>query len=266
MTENKYPRVSVVISTYNRPERLDKALASVHAQTFKDFEVVVVDDCSPDEKAVDAVLDEWHPKFAERGVCLGTYRMPQNSAGRQGKPKNAGINRSGGDYIAYLDDDNRWRPDHLQACVDAIEADFSTDLVYTRLCYEIDGDADLRAFLTQEFGGKAPEGDTPGQPWNPGLLERRNYIDTSTILHSRGALYRMVRDTNTAWDERKPRMADWNFVYRWAACGLTGKLVDKVTVDYVWHKGSMQVSRPLLESPVCTSFSEWLKIRKTLPT
>ena len=65
-----YPKVSVVISTYDRPQRLDKALASVHAQTFSDFEVIVVDDCSPQHEEVRAVLEKWHAAFEARGVEL----------------------------------------------------------------------------------------------------------------------------------------------------------------------------------------------------
>src|SRR2546425_125109 len=118
-----YPKVSVVISTYARPDRLEKALASVHAQTLDDFEVVVVDDCSPDKEGLHALLEKWYGEFEKRGIDLVAARLGENS-GYQCMPKNKGIELARGDYIAYLDDDNTWRPDHLSACVSAIEADF----------------------------------------------------------------------------------------------------------------------------------------------
>src|SRR5262245_16746177 len=85
-----YPKVSVIISTYNRPERLDTELASVHAQTFRDYEVIVVDDCSPDADRVQAVLEKWHAEFASIGVELIAARLGENS-GYQCMPKNRGI-------------------------------------------------------------------------------------------------------------------------------------------------------------------------------
>lgn len=247
-----YPKVSVVISTYARIAELDRALASVHAQTFDDFEVIVVDDCSPDKESLHALLERWHGEFEKRGVDLIGMRLGENS-GYQCMPKNKGIELARGDYIAYLDDDNTWRPDHLSALVQCIEADFSTDMVYSRLCYHASDE------LVKKHN--MPVGDAEGTPWNPQLLSQRNYIDTSTILHSKGAFWRLVRDSGFGWDETLRRFGDWNLVWRWAVQGNTAKLVDKVTVDYNWHEGSLQLSRPAIEVPVCLNYSQYLALR-----
>jgi glycosyltransferase involved in cell wall biosynthesis len=248
-----YPKVSVVISTYDRPKELDRALTSVHAQTFSDFEVVVVDDCSPDKETLHAMLEKWHGEFEKRGVEFIAARLGENS-GYQCMPKNKGIEIARGDYIAYLDDDNTWRPDHLSACVEAIERDFSTDMVYSRLCYHAE-DA-----LAKEKN--LPVGDAEGQAWDPRLLSVRNYIDTSTILHSKGAFWRLVRESGYGWDETLRRFGDWNLVWRWALFGNTGKLVDKITVDYNWHEKSLQLSRPAIEVPVCLNYAQYQSLRK----
>ena len=256
-----YPKVSVVISTYNRPQRLDTALASVAAQTFRDFEVIVVDDCTPDKEAVHEVLGKWHTTLGERDVELIGARLGENS-GYQCMPKNRGIELARGDYIAYLDDDNTWRPEHLSECVAAIESDFSTDMVYTRLSYSIES-AELESKLREKYGKDVfKAGDAVGVPWNPQALSHGNYIDTSTILHSKGAFWRMVREQGYGWDETLRRFGDWNFVWRWALVGNTAKLVDKVTVDYLVHEGSMQVSRPVMEVPVCLNYASYLALRK----
>ena len=254
-----YPKVSVVISTYNRPDRLDTALASVHLQTFTDFEVVVVDDCTPDKEAVHAVLEKWHGLLEVRGVELIGMRLGENS-GYQCMPKNRGIEMARGDYIAYLDDDNTWRPNHLAACVEAIESDFSTDMVYTRMCYHADEGSNKQ--YREKSGCDLPSGDAEGQPWDPRLLSVRNYIDTSTILHSKGAFWRLVRDSVYGWDETLLRFGDWNLVWRWGVFGLTAKLVDTVTLDYFWHSGSMQLSRPSIEVPVCLNYAQYQAFRK----
>lgn len=252
MKHPEYPKVSVVISTYNRPAMLDKALESVHAQTFDDFEVIVVDDCSPDKEVMHALLEGWYNKFEKRGVDLIAMRLGENS-GYQCMPKNKGIEQARGDYIAYLDDDNSWRPNHLEVCVAAIEADFSTDMVYSRLSYHAD------PALVEKY--KVPVGDADGVEWNPQMLGLRNYIDTSTILHSKGAFWRLVRDTGYGWDESLRRFGDWNFVWRWAVNGLTAKLADHVTVDYNWHEGCMQLTRPAVEVPICLNYSQYQSLR-----
>lgn len=255
-----YPKVSVVISTYDRVQYLDRALTSVHAQTFTDFEVIVVDDCSPDRDALHALLESWHAKFEQRGVELIGMRLGENS-GYQCMPKNRGIEMARGDYIAYLDDDNEWRPNHLQVCIDAIESDFSTDMVYTRIHYRGDPKV-IEEFNKRAIGGQIPIGDCEGTPWNPYLLGVRNYIDTSTILHSKGAFWRLVRDTGYGWDETLRRFGDWNLVWRWAVHGLTAKLVDIVTLDYNWHENQLQVTRPAVEVPVCLNYTQYQSMRK----
>lgn len=256
-----YPKVSVIISTYDRPQRLDRALASVHAQTFSDFEVVVVDDCSPDMEAMRTVLEKWYFKFEERGIELIAMRLGENS-GYQCMPKNRGIEMARGDYIAYLDDDNTWRPRHLQVLVEAIESDFSTDMVYSRQSCSYE-DPSLQEKLREKFGRDPyPDGDAPGVEWNPALLSKMNYVDTSCILHSKGAFWRLVRDSGYGWDETLRRFGDWNLVWRWSVFGLTARLVNEVTMDYLVHAGSMQVTRPAIEVPVCLNFAQYQMLRR----
>ena len=257
---NPYPKVSVVISTYNRPKMLDRALVSIHAQTFGDFEVIIVDDASPCIEEMQALVTKWEAKFMERGIELWAYYVEENS-GYQCYPKNRGIEKARGDYIAYLDDDNEWRPDHLAALVGAIESDYSTDLVYSRLHYIVEDD-DAREMLKKAFDGTVPEGDTIGVEWNPNLLAQKNFIDTSTVLHSKGAFWRMVRESGYGWDESLRRFGDWNFVWRWAVHGNNAKLVDKVTVNYHWHSTSLQLTRPMIEQPMTFNYAQWMLNRK----
>ena len=261
MKSAEFPKVSVIISTYNRPAMLSRALASVCAQTFDDFEVIVVDDASADVEAMQAVVTEWDGKFAARGINLWPYRLEANS-GYQCFPKNRGIERASGDYIAYLDDDNEWKPEHLDTLMAAIESDASTDMVYSRVCYVVEDEATREAMIAKI--GTAPEGDTVGTPWNPQALTQKNYIDTSTMLHTKGGFWRLVRETGYGWDESLRRFGDWNFVWRWAAAGMNGRLVDAVTVLYHWHGGSLQLTRPLVETPMTFNYAQWLANRRSV--
>jgi len=271
----EWPKVSVVISTYNRPDMLRRALASVHAQLFDDFEVIVADDCSADLLAWQAVANEWGPKLDSRGIDSFWLRLGENS-GNQCMPKNMAISQSRGDYIAYLDDDNMWRAHHLSTLVKAIEyspatqtggvgeyspPNFSTDMVYGRRCVHID-DETLKKLNDHSLQRVQ---DIPGTPWQPEILQQQNFVDTSEMLQSKGAFYRMMRwqeenlpdIESRGWDTKARRFADWILMSTWASCGNNAKLVDEVTLDYYLHTGSLQVTRPSIEVPVCGSYSNY---------
>ena len=165
----KWPKVSVIISTYNRPEMLREALESVKAQTFRDFEVIVVDDGS--DTAGEVVKD-----FVDE-FPLTAMNLPENT-GYQCVPKNMGILYSHGSYIAYLDDDNLWDPDHLEVLVEEIEK-MGCDAVYSRWRYEGDGPMSGQEFPYHQMNKASALGITQSP--------HANFIDTSAILHSKAA-------------------------------------------------------------------------------
>jgi glycosyltransferase involved in cell wall biosynthesis len=97
------PTVSVVIPTYNRAGLIGKPIRSVLAQSYQDFEIVVVDDCSTDntEKVLESFND---PR-------IRYIRHQQNSGAAIAR--NTGINNSTSPYIAFLDSDDEWLPEKL---------------------------------------------------------------------------------------------------------------------------------------------------------
>ena len=122
-TENT-PLVTVVIATYNRAETLKYALQSVQWQRFTNYEVWIVGDACTDhtEKVVQPFLED--PRF-------NWYNLPINS-GYQSEPNNEGMRRAKGKYIAYLNHDDIWMPNHLEALVQHIEktqADFAFSII-----------------------------------------------------------------------------------------------------------------------------------------
>ena len=118
-----FPLVSVLIATYNRASTLRYALESVLWQTFQDFEVWVIGDCCTDDSA--RVVESFHDPR------LHWLNLSSNS-GFQSVPHNEGLRRSRGKYIAYLNHDDIWLPEHLQLLVRALEkndADFAYGLL-----------------------------------------------------------------------------------------------------------------------------------------
>lgn len=97
------PQFSVVIPTYNRAERLKETLLSVLAQRFESFEIVVIDDGSTDHsEAVCESLDDARIRY-----------FLQTNAG-PAAARNNGVQQAKGQFIAYLDSDDRWHPDYLR--------------------------------------------------------------------------------------------------------------------------------------------------------
>lgn len=97
------PNVSIVIPTCNRPELLLRAIRSVLAETYQDFEVIVVDDGMKD-RAESAVVAFGDPRIR--------YVKNETSLGGGGA-RNRGIKEARGEYVAFLDDDDEWLPNKL---------------------------------------------------------------------------------------------------------------------------------------------------------
>ena len=98
------PRVSVVIPTRGRPELAERAVRSVLAQSFEDFEMVVVVD-GPDQETVDALR-----RF--RDDRLHIVHLDENVGGSEAR--NIGVRFARSEWIALLDDDDEWYPDKLE--------------------------------------------------------------------------------------------------------------------------------------------------------
>lgn len=104
------PLVSIVISCYNRKDFIAETLNSCLCQTFKEFEIIVVDDGSTDDS-----LSVIYPY-----TILSNVTVIRQQNGGPGSARNRGILNAKGKYILTLDSDDMLRPDHLQLMVDAI--------------------------------------------------------------------------------------------------------------------------------------------------
>lgn len=208
----KTPKVSVVLTTYNRSEtQLPRAIKSVLGQTFKDFELLVVDDCSPDDtkQVVEA--------FCREDNRVRYIRLPQNF-GSDTRPKNFGILESKGEYIAYLDDDCEFHPYHLQVLVEKLEKSPELGLVYCDM-WILDEDK------PENEGSQGIAMNFDGQ-----FLLNRNYIDTSEVMHRREYAFAVG-----GFDEKLKKFIDWNMWVRMAKWGVKFARVPVIATNYYVH-------------------------------
>jgi glycosyltransferase involved in cell wall biosynthesis len=107
------PLVSVVTATYNRPAVLAYAIRSVIAQSLSDWEMLVVGDaCTDDTAALVASFADPRLRFHNLAANFG----------EQSGPNNEGVRMAGGRYLAFLNHDDLWFPDHLALAVAELEA------------------------------------------------------------------------------------------------------------------------------------------------
>lgn len=125
------PLVSVVIPTYNRWPLVLDSVRSVLDQEFRDFEVVVIDDDSPDGTA--ERLEGIHPCVrvvrqapgspAGNGPNPPGEEAERSGLGRRGAARNQGIREARGEFVAFLDDDDLYEPWHLAQFAEALGQD-----------------------------------------------------------------------------------------------------------------------------------------------
>lgn len=161
------PLVSVVLPTCDRPDHLRRAIASVVAQRYKRWELLVVDDGGQldSREVVDEAADDrihWS-RIEKRGA---------------GAARNAALETARGSLVAYLDDDNLMEPDWLYSLVWAFEQRPDIDVVYGALVVDdllrVDGSS----------SGELPR--TQLNPWSREALRQRNLADMGTIAHRNG--------------------------------------------------------------------------------
>jgi glycosyltransferase involved in cell wall biosynthesis len=119
------PRVSVIVPAYNAAVYLPSAIDSVLAQTYSNWEIVIVNDGSTDHTR--AIVDSYRPKLREK---LHYIYQPN-----RGLPaaRNTGMRAARGEFIALLDADDVWLPHRLARGVPVLDADPATGLVHARV-------------------------------------------------------------------------------------------------------------------------------------
>lgn len=120
------PNVSIIIPTYNRNETIIRSINSVLCQSYGDFELIIVDDASTDstETTIKKICDD----------RIRYIKLPVN--GGSAYARNCGIIEAKGDYIAFQDSDDEWKPDKLKFQMEVMNTlDQSFGLVYTSFYY-----------------------------------------------------------------------------------------------------------------------------------
>lgn len=199
-------RISVIIPTYNRAGLIERAVKSVVDQTVKPQEVIVVDDGSSDNtrEVVESIQSP-----------LVKYVYRKN--GGAGAARNTGVKEAAGDWIAFHDSDDMWRPDKLEKQVKYIKEHSDAGLVYSS--YEMhleDGTSIL-------MPGKKDDLPLEGNVFVPLLV--RNTVGAPTVV-----VRKELFEKAGGFDESLRSLEDWDFAIRFARDNVIGFL-DDITMD-----------------------------------
>lgn len=213
LAENGTPRVSIVIPAYNRVEMLRRAVASVLAQSWRDLEVLVVDDGSAhDIAAILSAFDDPRLKVIRHDTNRGA------SAAR-----NTGIQAAAGEFVAFLDSDDEWLPN----CVERRLASFDAAGPETVVAY-----AGVRVVPPV----KPPRDQYLRGDLSQALVVRNVIGSTSCVMARRTALLAIG-----GFDETLPSCQDWDLYIRLARLGPF-EVVEELLVLYYVHDDSITAS------------------------
>jgi glycosyltransferase involved in cell wall biosynthesis len=198
------PRVSVIVPCFRQAEYLAEAVESVVAQTYTEWELIIVDDGSPDDAA--QVAEELMQRFSDRAITL--VRQPNRGVVAA---RNEGIRRAASGYILPLDADDRLEPEMLAAGVAELIADPDIAIVYT----------DQIRFGDEDRVVRLPEFDAD-------LLCEANQLPYCSIFR---------REVWEAVGGYSPAMADgyedWDF---WIAAAEHGFVARRIPRPLAWYR------------------------------
>ena len=211
----KTPKVSVVIPAYNIALFVKETLDSVFAQTYNNFEVVLINDGSKDTKELEIALAPYYDRIV--------YAEQENLGASQAR--NSAICLSRGELLAFLDGDDIWLPDFLLSQVEFLEKN-DLDMVY----------CDAELFGEPLFEGERYTKTSPskGEVTTTSLISAQcNVITSGTILKKDWVVRLNMFDTEL------PRMQDYDLWYRLAKNGAKIGYQTDVLVKYRVHLNSL---------------------------
>ncbi len=205
------PEISVLLCTYNREKYLTNCINSVINQTFKDWELLIVDDGSQDNtfELVNPYLQEF------RNI---RYLKHQNR--KLGYAKNAGIQASFGKYITFIDSDDAYKPYHLESRREYMKANPEIDLI------EGGFDSEEEVWVADYF--------QPGQ-----IINLRECVLGPTFFGKRQVFFELKGFNNIPYGE------DTDFWERAEKIFKTQKIAEPQT--YIYTRAETSITKSVVE-------------------
>lgn len=204
----KIPRdkfVSIIMPTWNRKNIIGKSVQSVLNQTYREFELIIVDDGSTDNTE-EYIKSEFFKEIVEERIIFIRIENSGVCVAR-----NEGIKRAKGEYVAYLDSDNCWHSDYLETMIKAFLDHPGIQSAYGNL-----------NVINKTTG----QNKVRNSQYNRKILVNQNFIDMNVFMHKR-CLYAQYG----GFDTSLKRLVDWELIIRYTRQNPPFH-VKKILVDY----------------------------------
>jgi glycosyltransferase involved in cell wall biosynthesis len=204
------PIVSVIIPTYNCAHLLPETIASVQAQTYTHWELLIINDGSTDE--TDRLIPEYLEKYPYDRI-----QFISKANGGVSNARNFGANLAQGEIIAFLDADDRWLPDNLESHIEQFKNHPDLGISFGRVEF-------MNAI--GQATGKTTHGQLHQLPTHHFLYT--NPTVTTSNLVVRSSLFKILN----GFDERINHSEDMDFLFRAASQQHRIEGIDRILVQY----------------------------------
>lgn len=205
--------ISVVIPTYNRDRTIERTIESVLKQTYKNYEIIIVDDNSNDN--TESIIK----KYLEKYSFITYIKHDFNKGGAEAR--NTGVENSTGEIISFLDSDDEWLEEKLEKDIETINKE-NADMVY---CDMISIDVETG---NQSIGNRESYDDIYYQ------LLKRNVVGGTSIITVKKSVFQAVG----GFKKELPSCQDWEF-YLNIAKGYKIVKINKPLIKYYIHANSI---------------------------
>jgi glycosyltransferase involved in cell wall biosynthesis len=201
------PKISIIMSTYNRKHIICKSIESVLSQSFNNWELIIVNDGGEDISGVVKTFRDSRIKYYNKEHKGLSHSL------------NYGINKAKCVFIALLDDDDIWESNHLTELYNNIG---NTDIIYSNCCKKDRRDNTIYVY---------------DNDFNKFTLMSMNFITTCSVLFRKD-----VWEKIGGFDESLNTHMDWDFWKRAAIMNFSFKHIPIITCYYIYHGGNMMLN------------------------
>jgi glycosyltransferase involved in cell wall biosynthesis len=243
---NTQPLVSIIIPTYNRAHLIGETLDSVVAQTYTNWECIIVDDGSSDN------TDEVVGKYVEKDSRFKYYHRPETRTKGANTCRNIGLHKAEGDYIVFFDSDDLMTQDHIQVKLEPLlDSDYDYSIAKTKY-FNVEDTNLERYYKFDEFKLTA---------FNY-IVQNINWLTCDICIKSKLA-------KSISFNEKMKSGQEYNYFSKLVLKSINAKFVNKITTLYRYHSDSIQTNlKKKGLKPLRSFLSSWLTyqdIKKTAP-
>ena len=196
----KEPKFSIIMPTYNRAFCIENAINSLLAQTYKNYELIIIDDGSTDN--TEKLLKNKYSKYFIRGKFIYEYKSNEGVC----TARNTGLKKANNDWIAYLDTDNEITPTFLEEFKKAMISNIEAKCFYAQMNH--------------------PNIGVIGKAFSFTDLCKENYIDMGCFVHHKSLVSKYGN-----FDTKLKRLVDWDLILRYTRQS-TPIFIEKVLLNY----------------------------------